>query len=253
MPYYNQGYTRVKSARSFKPSALGFKSRPFKKSYKRHHRSSNSSTTSKGRFFKLVQLKTFKLEDFVGQAGTTAATVTGFIVLSTHAPVVSGPTPVTTASGIGLKSQFLPNSVAFLKTFQNCYLSKIKVTPLMNYSSDLKLVFEKNNVPLTSWVSASIPYLSQPQTSVVHSNSIDTSKLIITGPGTVKSYSNKSSYSPDWLFFIKTADSSLNALNTDTNSLCYQNNVIVSVLLDGNSHGSQTFTLRMEYDYVCYG
>lgn len=202
MPYYNKGYTRVKSARSFKPSALGFKSRPFKKSYKRHYRSGNSATTSKGKYCKLVEIMTFAVDAFTPATGNS----TGYLILSNHAPMYAGPKPVVTATGIGLQVSPLKRSIAFLKTFQNCYLSKIKVTPLMNYSSDLKLVFEKNNVPIGVFNDSNVPYFSQPETQVVHLNSIDTSKLIITGPGTVKSYSNKSSYSPDWLFYIKKDD-----------------------------------------------
>ena len=199
MPYYNKGYTRVKSARSFKPSVLGFKKRPFKKSYKRHHRSGNSATTSKGKYSKLVELLTFSVDDFTPVAGRS----NGYLVLSNHAPMYAGPKPTATPDGLGLPVTTLPRSIAFLKTFQNCYLSKIKVTPLMNYSSDLKLVFEKNNIPIGGFKNGADPYFSQPETQIVHMNSIDTSKLIITGPGTVKSYQNKSTYSPDWLFYVK--------------------------------------------------
>ncbi len=83
---------------------------------------------------------TYSVDDFIGAAGSTARDTTGYLVLSTHAPVISGPTPVTTIGGIGLKMKQLPTSSVFLKSFENCYLSKIKVTPLMNYTSDLKLV-----------------------------------------------------------------------------------------------------------------
>lgn len=98
MPYYNKGYTRVKSARSFKPSALGFKSRPFKKSYKRHYRSSNSATTSKGKYCKLVEIMSFSVDSFTPAIGNS----TGYLILSTHAPIYAGPKPVATATGLGL-------------------------------------------------------------------------------------------------------------------------------------------------------
>jgi hypothetical protein len=134
MPYF-KGYSSFKNARSFRAPSFGSKKiyrKPYRVSY-RKHRSSNSATTSKGRYIKLVELLAYSVDDFIGAGGTTARDAYGYLVLSTHAPVISG--------GIGLKMKQLPTSSAFLKSFENCYLSKIKVTPLMNYTSDLKLVF----------------------------------------------------------------------------------------------------------------
>lgn len=160
---YFKGYSSFRNARSFRAPSSGFK-KSFRKPYSHYkkHRSSNSATTSKGRYFKLVEIMSYKVDDFLGKVGTTASKVDGYLVLSTHAPIVFGPTPVTTPSGIGLTAKTIQSNLRFLKSFENCYLSKIKVTPLMNYTSDLKLVFEKNNVPITMFTDTAINYLSQP-------------------------------------------------------------------------------------------
>jgi hypothetical protein len=93
--------------------------------------------------------------------------------------------------------------------------------------------------------------ISWNQLAAVDENSIDTSKLIFAGSNRVGSYSNKSTYSPDWLFCIK--NNVFWPLNTTLNDLLFQNNIFVTILDDKVNHIGEGFTLRIEYEYVCYG
>ena len=49
----------------------------------------------------------------------------------------------------GLKNVFSQTNMNYLKTFENCYVRKIKITPVLNFDTDLKLVFFKNNIPIS--------------------------------------------------------------------------------------------------------
>ena len=54
--------------------------------------------------------------------------------------------------------------------------------------------------------------------------------LVVSGPNEVKSYQNKSTYSPDWLFCIK--NDGISALNTADSSLGFQNTIFEELMAD---------------------
>lgn len=146
-------YRRVGSS-NFKNGRKSFKAKPF--SRKRYYkRSTNSATIGKGRFVKAVEVLTLKVDSF------HTGPQWGALVLSSHVPMYSGPTLVQTVVGqdsqgqpitrMGMTHRLLSSQVDFLKPYENCYLRRIKVTPILNYNSDLKLVFFKNNVPISTF------------------------------------------------------------------------------------------------------
>lgn len=85
MPYFKRtGYSNFKNVRTFKKTSLGtHKYKPFHKKYY-HKNSSNSATTKKGKFIKLVETATFTSGDFKqGRANV--------IIFSSHLPMAYGP------------------------------------------------------------------------------------------------------------------------------------------------------------------
>lgn len=114
---YSNGYTKFNSARTFKKTTTGtYKTKAFShKPYYKHHRSTNSATTAHGRVFKTIETVSFTYDQF--RLIYDGKPVMGYLVLSTHAPLYTGPTinPYN-GNAYEINHQF-EKSTLFLKSF----------------------------------------------------------------------------------------------------------------------------------------
>lgn len=101
------------------------------------------------------------------------------LVFSTHVPCYAG--PAVQANSLAMKSTLFQPQIPVLRSYQNVYLRKIKITPILSYGSTLMLRFQKNNIPFTYTQADSS--ISAAQLKIVLDNSVDTSALVVSGPG----------------------------------------------------------------------